>query len=233
VSPEYWRSPEGQNVAAVVTALLMAGGVAACGDDGGDDRARDRPGQTQPGRAGRVELVTAEKSADQREFVGTVDGNPTLYVAVLLFSDAGKDHASAYLCDGAATAQLFLGSGGSQLDLASRRGGEVTATVENSTVKGTATLADGTNVQFSANEVPADGAAGLYGVTGEEDPSFEGTDYGAWIVLPDGTQRGAIQLNNQVQPGGQLDPASGAVTLPAGQMLRPQSTGFRTRTLID
>lgn len=228
MSPEYWRTPEGQKVAAVVTALLMAGGAAACGDDG-DGAARDESTE-QADRGEGTDLITVEESVDQREFVGTVAGDPDLYVAVILFSAEGTDYAGAYFCDGASRAELFLGSGGSDLELTSRRDGQLTATVEDGTVTGTATLGDGSEVEFSTSEVPADGAAGLYAVTGEEDPSLEGTDYGAWIVLPDGTQRGNIQLNNQLQPGGQLDPTTGTVTLDAGRLVMTRSVGFRTRS---
>jgi hypothetical protein len=46
-------------------------------------------------------------------------------------------------------------------------------------------------------------------------------------------QRGNIQLNNQLPPGGQLDTATGTVTLGTGRMLRSRSAGFQALGPLD
>ena len=120
-------------------------------------------------------------------WVGQVEGSDA-YVVVVVGKKGQRRPAGVYLCDGADQAIWFFGSTTNRtLDLDGDGGATVAARVTKSRVTGTVTLADGTSLDFRAK--PAKRPAGIYRAV-----AADGADLyeGGWIVLPDGTQRGAV-----------------------------------------
>lgn len=232
MSPEYWKTPEGKKVAAVVASLLLAGGAACGDDDGGDEATGDRQETT-------TSQQTTTSSSDgqhdvliegdvSREFAGVVEGTDIYASVVLTESEDGEEDALVYLCDGGQVAQLLTrdeGEQGDEFQLSNANDSRVTVTIEGDQVTGTGTLADGTEVSFTLPEIDANGEAGFY-IAPNEDVGGGVGDYGAWIVLPDGTQKGNIVIQGNVQAGGQLNVATGTVTQPAVPVMQVRSNGI-------
>jgi hypothetical protein len=114
------------------------------------------------------------------------------------------NNVTAYVCDGtetqfARTFEWFNGAlEGNAFELTSKMGAHLTGTLGADGVEGSFVTADGVSMAYRAAEVEAD--AGLFDST----IFSSGTKYvAAWIVLPDGQQRGAV--------GG--DPTGGGGTL--------------------
>lgn len=191
-------------MAAVALAALA---LAACGGDGGD------AGGADGGKGAAVEGT----------YVGTVEGTEA-YIA--LVSDG--ETVAGYLCDGEQVSvwldQVEVADGGAEL---LNRDGETVgeATFEGDQATGEVTV-DGEAHPFTA-EV-ATGDAGLYGGTQGErgEPGFVEA---GWIVLPDGSQRGATNFIDPhaddivIQPAPNLQPGAGSVSIPGqGAVLRVQ-----------
>jgi hypothetical protein len=226
MSPEYWRSPDGRKVAATLIAV-MTFGAAACGDDGDGGETADRPeGATTAPAGGRTILVDATEVT--REFAGVIEGAEIYGAVALTRSDDGEQDAIAYFCDSSQVAELLTrdeGDGGDEFRLANPGGSDVTVTLQDGEATGTGTLADGTEVTFALPELDADGQAGFYVAFDEEVGGGLG-DYGGWIVLPDGSQRGNLKFAGMVQPGGQINPATGVVTGTPVISLEARPQGF-------
>jgi hypothetical protein len=154
-------------------------------------------------------------------FVGAAQGSPA-YVAV--YADKpdkkGRRKVVAYVCDSQQLAEWFNNKDvkGNTLSLTSDDGARLKATLTKSAAKGTITLADGTKLSFAAPL--ANEPAGLY----RAEQTIAGQDYlGGWILLPDGTQRGAVKRAQQVIANPFIDPNSAPnVPLPGIGTLTPE-----------
>jgi hypothetical protein len=154
-------------------------------------------------------------------FVGTVDGSDA-YVAVV----AGPDgDVLAYVTDGGESIDWLDGFLEGPRDTSARLGNDGGAVLE---VAFTGRRASGAFARpgedpqrFTAEA--AEEPAGLYRAT----ESFDDGDYVAgWIVLPDGTERGAVRRYETPLPPGSVDPATFTVdtktfAVPGG-VLRPR-----------
>lgn len=117
-------------------------------------------------------------------FVGKVD-NSDAFIAVVLHTDGT---VTAYVCDSASISAWFKGNvDGSSLDLTNADNAHLTADVKADSFTGTFTASGGSPLSFTVQQ--ADKPYGLY--RGED--TVDGVDLVAgWIVLPDGSQRGAV-----------------------------------------
>lgn len=219
---DFWRSKEGRRLAALMLVGLTAGAT-ACGDD--DDAtvsgaAADRGSTTVSAkRAPRIGEV-------EREFVGTVADDPEVYAAFVTLDVEGQAMVMGYLCDGSEVAELFFGRfDGATAAMVSLAGGSLTLEVGDDAARATGTLADGTELTVETSEVGADGEAGLYLAFADDVEEFDDRDYGGWVVLPDGSQRGALRVGGLISDGGKLDPSSGAASIGSSQ-LQSKSTGW-------
>ncbi len=157
---------------------------------------------------------TETEPAESVTYVGYVDGGGAS-VAVIVTSD----EAIAYVCDGTAVEAWLDGSTeGNELDLTGDRG-SVTGTFDDVTATGTAT-ADEETWTFTIEAV--DPPDGLYRFA---DTIAGGAEVvGGWIVLPDGSQVGALNVDGQTQPAPALDAESGQVTVD-GTIVEPERLG--------
>ena len=177
--------------------MTMALVTAGCDDDGG----------------GRE---TAGPEPIAGTFVGTVDGSDA-YVAVV----AGPDgDVRAYVTDGASSVDWLDGFLEGPRDTSARLGNDGGAVLEvaftGRSVSGAFARPGEDPRSFTA--AAADEPAGLYRAA----ESFADGDYVAgWIVLPDGSQRGAIRRYETPLPPGSVDPTTFTVdtktfTVPGG-----------------
>lgn len=150
--------------------------------------------QVDPTQADEPEPVT---------YVGYVDGGGAS-VAVIVTGD----DAIAYVCDGAAVEAWLEGSAANgDLDL-SGANGSLTGSYDGASATGETTAGD-QSWTFTIAEVAA--PEGLYRFA---DTVAGGADVVAgWIVLPDGTQIGAVTSDGVTGPAPELDPASGTAIL--------------------
>jgi hypothetical protein len=161
--------------------------VVGCGDD--DDETTAEATQAQQG----------PRLADQ--WAGKVEGTDS-YISVFTLDDG---QTGAYLADGKKVAVLALGSlEGGQLSLAAEAGTTVTGSVDG-TATGTVLL-NGKEYDFTAQR--ASGEAGWYRVRKVVDGEQISAGY---ILLADGTQRGAVRRGEQVIAAPELDPADPTV----------------------
>ena len=181
-------------LATMVLALIVAG----CGSD-------DNNGS----RASGPEVVAGS-------FVGTVEGSDA-YVAVV----AGPDgDVRAYVTDGGSSVDWLDGFLEGPRDTSARLGNDGGAVLEvaftGRSVSGAFARPGEDPRSFTA--AAADEPAGLYRAA----ESFADGDYVAgWIVLPDGSQRGAIRRYETPLPPGSVDPTTFTVdtktfTVPGG-----------------
>lgn len=144
---------------------------------------------------------------DDHEFVGAIPGTD-IYLGVLTGRIDGElvgraqpartfhDQlvASAYACDGKIVSEWFTIAGGEhRLDLVSTKGGTLTVTPVDGRLQGTLRLGSGKSYQVSLAAVPPKGKAGVYLSDSRLDPRLRPDQRAGWVVLPDGSQRGAVQ----------------------------------------
>ena len=117
-------------------------------------------------------------------FVGTVDGTDA-FVALVPQED---NSLIAYVCDGQTISTWFKGERNENaVDLTAANGARLQASLEADTATGSITLTDGQTYAFTTQL--ATGGAGLY----RAEETISGADYvGGWIILNDGSQRGAV-----------------------------------------
>lgn len=132
----------------------------------------------------------ATTSTPSGSLVGTVAGTDA-FIALVPQENNGL---VAYICDGQTISVWFRGErNGNEVDLTAANGAQLQASLESDAAAGTITLANGQSHSFTVSL--ASGEAGLY----RAEEAFEGSDYvGGWIVLNDGSQRGAI---NRISDG--------------------------------
>lgn len=133
------------------------------------------------------------------------------FVAVV----AGKANVVAYVCDGRhGLAELFTGrrsDGGGRVALDNRHGARLTATVTATRVTGTFAPAGKGFLRFEAT--PAHRPAGFYRARGRVGRA---SATAGWVVLPDGTQRGAATIGSKVVAAPAISPTASTATLPGG-----------------
>jgi hypothetical protein len=170
-------------------ALIAAGAlVGGCGGDD-DDETGTEPSQAQQG----------PRLADQ--WAGRVTGTES-YISVFTLDDG---QTGAYLADGREIAVLALGSlEDGELDLEAEDGTTVTGSADG-TATGTVVL-NGREYDFTAER--ATGEAGWYRVREVVDGQQIAAGY---IVLADGTQRGAVRRGDEVIGAPELDPGDPTV----------------------
>jgi hypothetical protein len=174
---------------AVALASLAAVAAVACG---GEEAAA-------PGGTGTEEGPRLEK-----QWAGTVEGTDA-YISVFTLTDG---QTGAYLADGDQIAVLALGSlEGGELSLQAEDGTTVTGTA-NDEVIGTVEL-EGTEYDFGAET--ATGEAGWYRARTEVEGE---TITAGYILLPDGTQRGAARRGDEVLAAPELDPDDPLIEVP-------------------
>jgi len=172
-------------IALAVTAALLV--IAACDADDGGSRA-------------------VEAEAATGSFAGTVDGTDA-YVAVVVGSDGG---VLAYVTDGGSSVDWLDGSLEGPDDTDARLGNDGGAVLDvtfgDARASGVFARPGEELQRFTADL--ADEPAGLYRAT----ESFDDGNYVAgWIVLPDGTQRGAVRRYETPLPPGSIDATTFAV----------------------
>lgn len=227
--PDFWGTDDRRKAAAILAALMVS--AAGCGD-GDNEQARTEPSGTQEarGKADRAKAFLTVRTSDYREFVGRIEATD-IYVALVLGTRQDKTFGLFYACDGDDIAERFrIRTDGDRLRFSSAKGGSGRATIDGDTLTGSFTLANGESHDFTAESVDPDGKAGLYA----SDAAIDGRtlrragDWGAWIVLPDGSQRGNISLATQVQPGGQLNAATETARVRVGSIQALGASEFRT-----
>jgi hypothetical protein len=182
------RGGTGRNV--VILTAITALAAVSCG--GGEAAA---PGGTTGAEEGpRLE----------EQWAGTVEGTDS-YISVFTLTDG---QTGAYLADGDQVAVLALGSlEGGELSLEAEDGTTVTGTA-NGEVIGTVEL-EGTEYDFAAET--ATGDAGWYRARTEAEGE---TITAGYILLPDGTQRGAARRGDEVLAAPELDPDDPVIEVP-------------------
>jgi hypothetical protein len=155
----------------------------------------------------------AERETDAGSFVGKVEGSDA-YVAVVV--DREGD-AVGYVTDGAQSVDLLDGILDEDRARLGNDGGavlEVTFTEDGAS--GQFTRPQSPPLTFTAE--PSEAPAGLY----RSDESFaDGLYVAGWIVLPDGTHRGAVRRYETPLPPGSVDATTFSVddstfTVPGG-----------------
>ena len=148
------------------------------------------------------EPEVSEGTPEPASYVGYVDGE---YASVAVVIDGAE--AVAYVCDGASLEVWLKGTAADgRVELTGDRG-TLSATYDESAVTGEVT-ADGLTWTFDVAQVaPPDG---LYRFA----DTVSGAEVvGGWIVLPDGSQVGAVNIDGETQPADGLDPATGQVMI--------------------
>jgi hypothetical protein len=126
--------------------------------------------------------------------------------------------AVAYICDGQRLEAWLTGTyAAGQLNLRSKTGERITATVSKNTVTGTLTLS-GETLQFTIAQ--AGPPAGLYRAKNSKSTI-------GWIVLPDGSQVG-IDNDGSPAPAPRLDPTSREATVGGAAVTAQSITGDET-----
>ncbi|MFW6034456.1 MAG: hypothetical protein ACOC9R_04900 [bacterium] len=144
-------------------------------------------------------------------YVGYVDGGGAS-VAVIVTGD----EATAYVCDGASVEAWLSGSAeDGRLDLSGDRG-SLTGTLDDQQATGEA-IADDITWTFTIEEVAP--PEGLYRFA---DTVAGGAEVvGGWIVLPDGTQVGAVNVDGETGPASEIDLDTGEVPV-EGVVVTPE-----------
>lgn len=158
----------------VVVSLALAMATAACGN-GGDEASAEGPGT----------------------FVGEIAG-ADLFVGIgfVRVGEAGALEMLAYVSDGAGRDGWFPGRAhevGQDLVrfAVTSRDGRLESDLTNETARGTVTL-DGQNFEFTAPR--ATGNSGVFRSEGTVEGKRQLT---GWVVLPDGRQKGVVNVDGQ------------------------------------
>jgi hypothetical protein len=168
-------------------------------------------------------LLREDERIETSEHVAAIPGTD-IYAsfAVSRYTDGGEfDGALAYFCDGQSVANWFRLVGGSdRLTFENAAGARFSAQLDDD---GTIVAVDVPlgDVTYSmlVPQVDADGEAGLYLADAAIDADLATDERAGWIVLPDGTQRGAIRSDTGVLPGTTLTSGSTSVTVAGREVL--------------
>jgi serine/threonine-protein kinase len=148
-------------------------------------------------------------------FAGTVADSDAFFALV-----SGGGQIMAYYCDGRADAPLTLEGWfrgevtGEEVELTNDRGDTLVGLLSEDSFSGTLTPAGGDAHPVSAAEVSQ--PAGLY----RTDTTIDGeTAVGGWIVLPDGQQRGNLNVGGASRGAPALDTSTSTATTGDGKTL--------------
>lgn len=152
---------------------------------------------------------SAEPEPVSGTFVGRLAGTDA-YVAVV----AGKENVVAYVCDGAErVGEAFVGRRSGDTFAGRQGGARINVELSNAGARGQVTLPGAKSGRFSATK--AKGEAGFY----RKVTRLDGRELRlAWVVLADGSQRGALVSEGTTTVAPALKPASATFSL-AGQRL--------------
>ncbi len=138
--------------------------------------------QAQPSQEEQVVAVT---------YVGNIEGEPDVFVGVGLVGE----EATIYICDGQAdkdtvsVAEWFIGPAlRGQVEVLNESGNRAQVILDETTGSGQFTFADGTVKTFTLELVVIEGAGLFRSEFGFGDNLF----VGGWIILSDGSARGAV-----------------------------------------
>jgi hypothetical protein len=220
-----------RRVSAAIAAATIIVPVAGCGSD--SDGAATQGAAGASSSTADATLVTAEfpnlrddAGVTTSEYVGAIDGTD-IYAAFAFTreTDGGASHGGiAYFCDGKMVANWFrlVGFDGDQLTFQNTAGSSFTATLrDDGSVQADAVPLGGTDYAVTADMVDPDGEFGLYLADYVIDPDLSTDERGGWILLPDGSQRGAIRATstNTVLPGTTLNANVGVVAVAGRDIL--------------
>jgi hypothetical protein len=160
----------------------------------------------------------ADRTAVTGSFVGAVSESDA-YVAVVVGT---KGDALAYVTDGAWSVDWLDGRLTGRTAMLSNEGGAtLDARFRGDTVTGSFTRPQNPALEFTARR--NDAPSGLYRAM-QDFP--DGRYVGGWVVLPDGTERGAVRRYETPLAPGEVDattfkPGDATFTVPGG-VLRPE-----------
>jgi hypothetical protein len=201
-----------RGLGALLLLLAITWGTVGCGNGGTEtEEGRQRQEQSPRGEEPQATEAARPRLADQ--WAGRVEGT-NAYISVFTLDDG---QAGAYLADGQRIATLVLGRiENGMLDLEPARGTTVTGTAQGDMVQGTATI-DGSQYAFSAER--ATGTAGWY--RGRATIAGQAVAAG-YIILADGSQRGAVRRGEQVLATPTFDPGNPEIQVEGGSVtVRP------------
>jgi hypothetical protein len=171
---------------------------------------------TTPTTRRRATPTTNASKAVTGSFVGTVEGSDA-YVGVVV-GHGGE--ALAYVCDRAGESVDWLDGRleGDAARLGNDGGAILEVTFADDRASGKFTRPESAPLTFTARS--ADKPAGLYRA---REFFADGEYVGGWVVLPDGTQRGAVRRYETPLPRGAvntaLDLSNPVVTVPGGVLM--------------
>lgn len=187
------------------------------GDSPGQDDATDAPeadDSAEPDADDPDRTQPPDESSDAVTYVGYVDSGAA---SVAVIVDGGE--ATAYVCDGNTREAWLSGPAtGGVLELSGDQG-SLSATFDGFVAEGETTV-DGQAWTFSVALVEP--PEGLYRFA---DTIAGGAEVvGGWIVLPDGNQVGAVNVDGETRPAERLDVDTGEVTID-GDVVTAQRQG--------
>lgn len=157
------------------------------------------------GASYRAQAQPSREDAVAVTYVGTIEGEPDVFVGVGLVGD----EATVYICDGQAdkntvsVAEWFIGPVlNGRVEVLNESGNRAQATLDEQTGRGQFTFADGTVKTFTLELVENGGL--FRSEFGFGDNLF----VGGWIILADGSVRGAVLQRPTVTTPAILEPAN-------------------------
>ncbi|MBZ0319228.1 MAG: hypothetical protein K8L91_22630 [Anaerolineae bacterium] len=143
------------------------------------------------GAGSRAQAQPSREDAVALTYVGTIEGEPDVFVGVGLVGE----EATVYICDGQAdkntvsVAEWFIGPVlNGQVEVLNESGNRVEVSLTEDTGSGQFTFADGTVKTFTLELVELEGP----GLFRSEFAFGDNLFIGGWIILSDGSARGAV-----------------------------------------
>ena len=205
------RTPTTRRVGAALAVASMLGSLSACSSDGDSTDTTVGDNSTTATSVGVSSAEFKNFGDDEkittREYVGAIPDSEIYASFAISRSKDGDalDGGVAYFCDGKSIANWFHVTPSSDgLAFKAASGATFKAEVGADGVITASVPLGGKTYSVTATEVDASGEAGLYLADHAIDADLANNERGGWIVLPDGTQRGAIRGGTIVLPGGKL-----------------------------
>jgi hypothetical protein len=148
---------------------------------------------------------TTPPDAEPRTYVGRVDSGGASVALIV-----SGNEAIAYVCDGVSVEAWLSGAvAGERVELANDGGATLTATYDDTGAAGEVSASGRASWTFVIEAV--DPPEGLYRFA---DTVVGGAEVvGGWIVLPDGTQVGVVNVDGRREPAEEIDLATGEVEI--------------------